>query len=69
MHLRRSLSANLLKTLKFFSNLLINPTIKYVAFSQSVSVRSKASKRRFSHSKASFDNDAAGRHALALLIS
>ena len=43
----------------------INPATKYVAFSQRVSARSKASERRFSHSKASSDNAAAGRHALA----
>jgi hypothetical protein len=47
------------------SNLLINPAPKYAVFSQRVSVRSKASERRFSHSKASSDNVAAGRHALA----
>ncbi len=34
-----------------------------------MSVRSKASERRFSHSKASSDNAACGRHALALLFN
>jgi hypothetical protein len=34
----------------------INPTTKYVAFSQRVSARSKALERRFSHFKASSDN-------------
>jgi uncharacterized protein (DUF1330 family) len=43
----------------------INPATKYAEFSQSVSARSKASERRFSHSKASFDNAAADRHTLA----
>jgi hypothetical protein len=35
----------------------INPATKYIVFSQRVSVRSKASKRRFSHSQASFAID------------
>jgi len=44
---------------------IINPATKYVVFSQRVSVRSKAWERRFSQSKASSDNAAAGRHAVA----
>ena len=39
---------------------MINPTTVYVCFSPHRSVRSKASKRRFSYSKASFDNAARG---------
>ena len=44
---------------------IINPATIYIAFSQRVCVRSKASERRFSHSKASSDNAAANTHALA----
>jgi len=50
---------------------LINPAASYVAFSQRVSARSKASERRFSHSKASSDNEVCGqtRVDLTLLIT
>ncbi len=47
------------------NKLFINPATKYVAFSQRVPVRSKASERSFSHSIANSDNTAAGRHTLA----
>jgi hypothetical protein len=40
--------------------LLINPATIYIVFSLRLSVRSKASERRFSHSKASSDNAVCG---------
>jgi hypothetical protein len=48
------------------SPLPINPTTKYIVFSQRVSVRSKASKCRFSYSKASFDNEVCGQARVGL---
>jgi hypothetical protein len=44
----------------------INPATMYIVFSQRVSARSKASKRRFSHSKASFENAVCGQTRVGL---
>jgi hypothetical protein len=51
---------------RFSSPDFINPATKYIVLSQRVSVRSKTSKRRFSHSKASFDNAVCGQTRVGL---